>query len=143
MNIVDLIKDQLSGEMIGSLSTLLGKDQATATKAVTGAVPALLSVLAGLAKSPGGIEKILSGLRTFDATSIANVVSALRSGNAAPIQQKGGELLGSLLGGNTERASVCAFKVFQPRFRIDQDLVEHIVALGAGSDLQPFQRQAA
>jgi hypothetical protein len=101
MNVVDLIKDQLSGDLIGNLSTLVGKDQATARNAVSGAVPSLLAVLAGLAKSSGGIEKLLSALRTFDASSLAEVVSSLRSGNAAPVQKKGGDLLGSLLGEGT------------------------------------------
>jgi hypothetical protein len=112
MNVVDLIKDQLSGDVLGNLSSLLGKDQATTSKAVTGAVPAILSVLAGLAKNSVGIEKLLSALHTFDASSVADVVSALRSGNAGPIQQKGGDLLGSLLGGETLSMLLSALSKF-------------------------------
>ena len=112
MNIVDLIKDQMSGDLMGSLGSMLGKDQATATKAATGAVPALLSVLAGLAKSPGGIEKLITALRTFDTRTLADVVSSLRTGNAAPVQQKGGDLLSSLLGGGTLAMVVSALSKF-------------------------------
>jgi len=112
VNIVDLIKDQLSSEVMGGLASMLGKDQATTSKAATGAIPALLSVLAGLVKSPGGIEKVISALRTFDAGSVANVVSALRSGTTAPIQQKGGDLLGSLFGSGTLSMLVSAISKF-------------------------------
>jgi Bacterial protein of unknown function (DUF937) len=112
MNIVDLIKDQISGDVMGSLGSMLGKDQATTSKAATGAVPALLSVLASLVKSPGGIEKLITALRTFDAHALAEVVSSLRTGNAAPVQQKGGDLLSSLLGGGTLAMIVSALSKF-------------------------------
>jgi hypothetical protein len=101
VNIVELIKDQISGDVMGGLGSMLGKDQATASKAATGAIPALLSVLASLIKSPGGIEKLIAGLRTFDAKALADIVSSLKTGNSAPVQQKGGDLLGSLLGPGT------------------------------------------
>jgi hypothetical protein len=101
VNIVDLIKEQLSGELLGKLGSVLGQSQATTTKAATAAVPSLLSVLMGLASTPGGTEKVLSALKSFDASSLGSVVNSLRSGNVTEVQGKGGDLLGSLLGGGT------------------------------------------
>ncbi len=101
MNIVDLIKDQLSGELLGKLGSVLGTNEATTTKAVSGAVPSLLSVLAGLASSGGGAEKLVDVLKKFDSNSLGNVVNSLRSGNVKEVEQKGGDVLGSLLGGGT------------------------------------------
>jgi hypothetical protein len=112
VNIVELIKDQISGEVMGSLGSMLGKDQATASKAATGAVPALLSVLASLIKSPDGIEKLISALRTFDAGALADAVSSLRKGNSAQVQQKGGDVLGSLVGPGTLSILVAALSKF-------------------------------
>ena len=98
MNIVDLIKEQLSGELLGKLGSALGQDQATTSKAATAAVPSLLSILAGLASSPGGVEKLLSALKNFDANSLGSVLSSLRSGKVNEVQAKGNDALGSLLG---------------------------------------------
>jgi Bacterial protein of unknown function (DUF937) len=112
VNIVELIKDQISGDVMGGLGRALGKDQATATKATAGAIPALLSVLASLLKSPDGPQKLISALRTFDAGALAEIVSSLRSGNSEPVQQKGGDVLGSLLGPGTLSILVAALSKF-------------------------------
>jgi hypothetical protein len=101
MNIVDLIKDQLSGELLGKLSGVLGANEATTTKAVSGAIPSILSVLASLASSGSGAEKLIPALRSFDAGGLANIVNSLRSGNTKEVEQKGSDVLGSLLGGGT------------------------------------------
>ncbi len=99
MNIIDLIKEQLSGEVLGKLAGALGQNPATTTKAATAAVPTLLSTLIGLASAPGGIEKVLSALKNFDASSLSSTLNSLRTGNVSEVQSKGGDLLGSLMGG--------------------------------------------
>ncbi len=112
MNIVDLIKEQLSGDLLGKLGSALGQNQATTTKAATAAVPSLLSILMGLASSPGGTEKLLSALKHFDANSLGTVLNSLRTGNVTEVQGKGGDLLGSLLGGGTLASVVGALSKF-------------------------------
>jgi Bacterial protein of unknown function (DUF937) len=112
VNIIELIKEQLPPDVIGGLGSAIGKDQATASKAASGAIPALLAVLASLIKSPGGIDKLLSALRTFDAGALAEIVASLRTGNTAPVQQKGGDVLGSLLGPGTLSVLIAALSKF-------------------------------
>ena len=43
MNIVDLIKSQLSGDVLGKLSSLVGESEDKTRTAVNGAVPSLLA----------------------------------------------------------------------------------------------------
>jgi len=49
MNLVKLITDQLSGEALNKLSSMLGADSDSTTMAAHAAVPRLLTGLAGLA----------------------------------------------------------------------------------------------
>src|SRR5208337_1174494 len=66
MNIVDVIKSQLSGEVIAKLSSLVGESEDKTKAAVVGAaVPGLLSVLASLATS-GGADKLINALKQVD-----------------------------------------------------------------------------
>ena len=53
MNLVDLIKDQLSSGLMKELSSHLGANEGATRSAAIAAVPALLSALSGLASSGG------------------------------------------------------------------------------------------
>ena len=75
-------------------------------------MPSLLSILMGLASTPGGIEKLLSAFKHFDANSLASVVNSLRTGNVTEVESKGGDVLGSLLGGGTLATVVGALSKF-------------------------------
>ena len=99
MNIVDLIKDQISGEVLNKLSSLLGVDPAAVTKAVSGAIPGLLAALSGLVSGSGGADKMISALKSAESGSLDDVIGSLRKGDTTKIEEKGGGLLGSLLGG--------------------------------------------
>jgi hypothetical protein len=98
MNLIQLIKDQLSGELIAKLSSALGESEAKTRTAATAAVPSLLSVLANLVSSGTGAEKLVSTLRGLDPGLQSNPGGMLRS-QPSVVQEMGGKLLGSLLGG--------------------------------------------
>ena len=53
MNLVEQIKQQLSGAVIGQLSSVLGSSEASTGTALTAAVPALLSAALG-----SGLERL-------------------------------------------------------------------------------------
>jgi hypothetical protein len=99
VNIVDLIKEQLSAELLSKLGSALGQDTAATTKAAGAAVPSILSVLMGLASNAAGADKVISALKQFDSHSVDSVTNSLRTGKATEVQSKGGDILGSLLGG--------------------------------------------
>ncbi len=96
MNIVDVIKSQLGGEVLAKLSSLVGESEDKIKAAVGAAVPGLLSVLASLATS-GGADKVINALKQVDTGSGGGLGDVL-SGQAGQVAEKGGSLLNILLG---------------------------------------------
>jgi hypothetical protein len=92
MNLVDLIKSQLTPDMLGKLAGQIGASESQAKSVVGAAVPTLLSALAGSASQAGGAQKLLSALSGLGS------MSDMLSGASL---EKGTGLLGSLLGGST------------------------------------------
>jgi hypothetical protein len=97
MNIVDVIKSQLSNEVLGKLSSVIGESEDKTKAALTGAVPGLLAVLAQLASSSSGADKVINSLKQVDTGSSGGVGDIL-SGGHGPVMEKGGSLLNILLG---------------------------------------------
>ena len=92
MNLVDLIKSQITPDMLGKLAGQIGASESQAKSVVGAAIPTLLSALAGSASQAGGVQKMLSALSGLGS------VSDMLSGASL---EKGTGLLGSLLGGST------------------------------------------
>jgi hypothetical protein len=99
MNIVDVIKSQLSGEVLAKLGSLVGENEDKTKAAVGAAVPGLLSVLASLASSGGG-DKLINALKQADTGSSGSFGDVL-SGQAGQVAEKGGSLLDILLGSSS------------------------------------------
>ncbi|APW60624.1 DUF937 domain-containing protein [Paludisphaera borealis] len=100
MNIVNLIKDQLTGDVLGKLGASIGESEEKTRAAAAVAVPSLLSVLAGLVSSGQGADKLISALRNFDADSLTRLRTEVTQGDHGKIRDQGGDILGSLVGGN-------------------------------------------
>jgi hypothetical protein len=101
MNLVELIKDQLSSGLIKELSSHLGANEGTTRSAIGAAVPALLSALSGLASSGGsGTQKLVSALEPFGSTSMEGLVRKVSS-EPGSILEQGASILSSLFGSST------------------------------------------
>jgi hypothetical protein len=101
MNIVDLIKNELTGDVLGKLSSMVGESEDKTKTAVAAAVPGMLSILANLASTSSGSDKVINALKQVDPGTQGSFGDIL-SGPAAPkVQEKGGGLLDSLLGGGS------------------------------------------
>lgn len=111
MNIVDVIKSQLGGEILGKLSSVIGESEDKTKTAVTAAVPALLSVLAQLASSSGGADKLINALKQVDTGSRGGFGDVL-SGQAGQVAEKGGNLLNILLGSSALPAIISILSKF-------------------------------
>lgn len=92
MNLVDLIKSQITPDMLGKLAGQIGASETQAKSAIGAAVPSLLSALASSASQAGGAQKMLSALSGLG--SMGDMLSGASL-------EKGTGLLGSLLGGGT------------------------------------------
>jgi len=98
MNIVDLVKDQLTSQVLGSLGSLVGTNESQTKTATAAAVPALLGGLAKLAGSSQGAGQIAGALGGLDLGALGNLAGLLGGSNATKVADKGGSLLGSLFG---------------------------------------------
>lgn len=99
MNIVDLVSSQLSPEVIGSLGRIIGADDKQTRAATGAAVPALLEVFGKMASSPTGADALSKAMGGLDLSTLGNLVGTLAGGQSGSFGSKGGDLLGSLLGG--------------------------------------------
>jgi hypothetical protein len=103
MNLVELVKSQLTPDLLGKLAGQVGASESQAKSAVGAAVPALLSALAGSASKAGGAQKLLSAL-----TGLGSMSDMLSGASL----EKGAGLLDSLLGGSTLSAIVSTLAKF-------------------------------
>src|SRR5215468_6381253 len=98
INLVSLIMQFLTPDMIGRIASALGLDRNNTQTAIGAAIPGLLAGLSGVAAQPGGAQKLVDTVRqqTGALGSFANMIGA--SGQSSLIE-KGSQILSSLLGG--------------------------------------------
>src|SRR5215472_13133033 len=103
INLVSLIMQFLTPDMIGRIASALGVDRNNTQTAIGAAVPGLLAGLSGVAAQPGGSQKLVDVVRqqTGALGSFANMIGA--SGQSSLIE-KGSQILWSLLGGRDQTA---------------------------------------
>src|SRR5262245_1551676 len=107
VNLVSLIMQFLTPDMIGRIASALGLDRTNTQTAIGAAVPGLLAGLSGVAAQPGGAQKLADTVRqqTGALGSFANMLGA--SGQSSLIE-KGSQILSSLLGGRDQTALASA-----------------------------------
>jgi len=103
INLVSLIMQFLTPDMIGRIASALGLDRNSTQTAIGAAVPGLLAGLSGVATQPGGAQKLVDAVRQQSGAlgSFANMIGA--SGQSSLIE-KGSQILSSLLGGRDQTA---------------------------------------
>jgi len=103
INLVSLIMQFLTPDMIGRIASTLSLDRNNTQTAIGAAVPGLLAGLSGIAGQPGGAQKLVDVVRqqTGALGSFANMIGA--SGQSSLIE-KGSQILSSLLGGRDQTA---------------------------------------
>jgi Bacterial protein of unknown function (DUF937) len=103
INFVSLVMDFLTPDMIGRIGNALGIDRNKAQSSVGAAVPALLAGLSGVAKAPGGAEKLVAAARQETGT-LGKFADMLGTGGQSAIVERGSQLLTSLLGAREQNA---------------------------------------
>ncbi|HKM56373.1 MAG TPA: DUF937 domain-containing protein [Isosphaeraceae bacterium] len=98
MNIIDLIKSQIGPEVLDRLSSVIGESEDKTKTALSAAVPGFLSILANLASSSSGSDKVINALKQVDTGPSGGLGDILSGGHAGPVLEKGGSLLNILLG---------------------------------------------
>ncbi len=99
-NLVSVVMQFLTPDMIAKIASALGLDRAVAQKAVGGAVPALLSSLADLASAPSGARQ-LSNTLAQQSGSLDSLKSLIGGAGPNTLAETGSNMLSGLFGGGT------------------------------------------
>jgi len=97
-NIIDLVKDQLSDQVMGHLGKALGAGPQQTSGALAGALPGLLSGLTNAASSPRGAGALFDAVQNQDEGLLGNMGNLLGGNQASSLASNGSSLLSSLLG---------------------------------------------
>jgi len=102
-NLVTLIMQFLTPDMIGRIANTLGVGRNDTATAVDAAVPALLAALTGVAVRPGGPQKLASAAKQ-ESGVLDKFGSMLGGGGQTSFVDRGSQMLSSLLGDRDQSA---------------------------------------
>ncbi|MGI8924993.1 MAG: DUF937 domain-containing protein [Fimbriimonadales bacterium] len=105
MNLIELLKSQLSGGLVQKLASLLGIDESAVSKLLDGALPAILGGIGAKAQTSGGAEMLSSMIRDRNLPADADSLSSrFEEGDPDGSPAIAGEsLLGGLFGEKLDR----------------------------------------
>ena len=110
-NLVSLVMQFLTPDVIGRIATALGLDRNFLQSAISAAVPAVLAGLSGAAEKPGGAEKLVDAVKQQSGV-LDNFAKTIGSGGQSSLIDTGSRLLTSLLGGPDQSALAGALAKF-------------------------------
>jgi hypothetical protein len=110
-NLVSLVMQSLTPDMVGRIATALGLDRSKIQSAIGGAVPALLAAFNNVATQPGGAQRLADAARQ-QTSALENFASVLTTGGQSSFVDKGSQLLSSLVGGQDQNALIGAIAKF-------------------------------
>ncbi len=100
INLVSLVSQYLTPELIGRIAGALGVDRTLVGKAATYLAPVLLRALAGLASTPAGAQRLAGAIEKEDPGILNSLESAIGGSGQDSIVKGGISTLESLLGGS-------------------------------------------
>ncbi len=95
MNLVDLLKQQIGGEVAKTLGGMVNASESDVSKVLGPALPGLLSGLGALASTKEGAGKIASAVGGLDSSLLGNLAGML----GGSVAKQGSSMLGSLFSG--------------------------------------------
>src|SRR6516165_12766155 len=110
-NLVSLVMQFLTPDMVGRIATAFGFDRNKVQSAISGAVPALLAAFSDVATQPGGAQKLADAARQ-QTGSLENLASVLAAGGQSSLLDKGSQLLSSLVSAQNQNAVIGAITKF-------------------------------
>jgi hypothetical protein len=98
INLVSLVSQFLTPQVVGSLARSIGVNEAVAQKLVAAAVPTILGSLGTAAAAPGGAQRLSDAISNSDPDILSKIGQAASGGNTRFLNE-GSTLLNGLLGG--------------------------------------------
>jgi hypothetical protein len=99
VDLISLVSQYATPQMISQIAGMAGLDQTTAEELVGGAVPAVVASLASAAAAPGGAQKIADAVSNADPDVLTKLTGALGSGQKQMLTDGAGKL-SALIGGS-------------------------------------------
>jgi len=112
INLVSLVMQFLTPDMIGRIATALGVDRNIAQAAASAVVPALLAGFSKTAAQPGGAQKLVDAARQQSGT-LGNFANMLGTGGQSSLIEKGSQMLSTLLGGQDRNSLAQAVRCLE------------------------------
>jgi hypothetical protein len=110
-NLVSLVMQFLTPDMIGRIAAALGLDRNMVQSAVGAAVPALLAAFTGAAAKPGGAQNLADAVKQQSGV-LDSFAKTIGAGGQSSLVDSGSRLLTSLLGGQDQSALAGAIGKF-------------------------------
>lgn len=103
INILDLVKDQVTGALASQASSFLGESESGITKALGGMMPAILGGAIEKASAPGGGQGLMDMIGGLDLGKLGDIAGIFGGGASEVnnVMNSGGGILESLLGSKT------------------------------------------
>lgn len=111
-NLIDLVKDQLSDQVMGQLGNVLGGSAEQNESAISSAIPGLISGLTNLGGTDKGAGSLFNAINDQDDSILDNLGDMLGGSNQSNMMSMGTKALGSLLGGGGLGSLVSAVSGF-------------------------------
>jgi Bacterial protein of unknown function (DUF937) len=112
VNIVELVTQSLTPQVISKIASALGINPALAQTLISATVPAVLASLAGVASTPGGAKNIADSVSKQDPDVLKNVVNSIGGAGQSQLVGAGTQILSSLLGGQAANSLTAALSRF-------------------------------
>jgi hypothetical protein len=103
VNLVSLIMQFLTPDMIGRIASALGLDRNNTQTAIGATVPGLLAGLSGVSAQPGGAQKLVDAVRQ-QTDALGSFAKMIGDSGQSSLIEKGSQILSSLLGGRDQTA---------------------------------------
>jgi hypothetical protein len=100
-NLVSVVMQFLTPDMIAKIASVLGLDRSVAQKAIAGAVPALLAGLADITSAPNGARQLSNTLAQQQAGALESFKSIIGGSGQNTLAETGSSMLSGLFGGGT------------------------------------------
>ena len=103
INLVSLVMDFLTPDMIGRIASVLGLDRSAARSAINSAVPSLLAGFSNVAAQPGGAQR-LAGAAAQQTGVLEGFSRMLGMDDQSSLIESGSQMLSSVLGNQDQNA---------------------------------------
>lgn len=105
-NLLENVKQLISGDVVAKASALLGEDENGVKKAIAGILPSIMSVFSEKSADKNALSSIFSSAEEAYKSGILNNITNLFDNNNNEIATKGGSLIESLLGDNKSQSLI-------------------------------------